>query len=170
MASDGRVAGGLERVPEQAPQSGAQLGSSQGSKSDHSGKVTIAGLAQAAKDAVLAGVLHQARLLSSTDSAITLAFESEFIADQVRERMPALRATLQALGVGAVAVEIVVGALPATGAELPGRETLIEVEQRKLDEDREKRRQEALAHPARKMIDARFGGTWKDPVVDMEKE
>jgi ATP-binding cassette subfamily F protein uup len=29
------AAGGLERVPEQAPRSGAQLGSSQGSKSDH---------------------------------------------------------------------------------------------------------------------------------------
>jgi serine/threonine protein kinase/Tfp pilus assembly protein PilF len=35
-ANANATAGGLERVPEQAPRSGAQLGSSQGSKSDHS--------------------------------------------------------------------------------------------------------------------------------------
>ena len=45
-------------------------------------------------------------------------------------------------------------------------ETMIEVEQRKIDEDREQRRREALEHPARKMLDARFGGNWREPVID----
>ena len=49
---------------------------------------------------------------------------------------------------------------------VPATENLIEVEERKVDEDREQRRKEALEHPARKALDERFGGTWKDPIVD----
>ena len=59
------------------------------------------------------------------------------------------------------------GTIASKGAAL---HRLIEVEQRKADEDREKRRQEALGHPARKLIDEKLGGTWKDPVVDGESE
>jgi hypothetical protein len=126
-------------------------------------------LAEATTDVLLAGALHQARLLHWDAQKLSLGFETEFAADQVREKMQVLRATLQTLGVGTPAIEIVVGALPKT-AEVPGTETLIEVEQRKSDEDREKRKQEALDHPARKLIDEKLGGTWKDPVVDLEKD
>jgi len=49
---------------------------------------------------------------------------------------------------------------------VPATENLVEVEERKIDEDRERRRREALEHPMRKALDERFGGTWKDPIVD----
>jgi len=134
----------------------------------------IAQLAEATQDAVLAGALHQARLLGWDAKKLSLGFESDFIADQVREKLNALRGALQSLGAGAPAVEIVVGPLPARAAngavELPGTETLIEVEQRKQDADRERRLKEALEHPARKLVDEKLGGTWKDPVVDLEKD
>jgi hypothetical protein len=129
----------------------------------------IESLANAASEPILAGALHQARVLSWDDGKLSLGFESEFTADQVRDRMNGLRTALQAIGAGAPTVEIVVGPLPKS-EKLPGTETLIEVEQRKVDEDREKRRQEALSHPARKLIDEKLGGTWKDPVVDGESE
>jgi DNA polymerase III gamma/tau subunit len=114
-------------------------------------------------DPVLIGPLHQARVLSWDASKLSLGFESEFAADQVKERVQTLRNAID----GKIAIEIVVGPAPA-GGKLPGTETLIEVEQRKQDEDREKRRQEALEHPARKLIDDKLGGTWKEPVVDLE--
>jgi hypothetical protein len=114
--------------------------------------------------------LAQGRLLSLDDKKLSIAFDREFAAGEVRDRLPRLRDVLKQLWSRDVAVEVVVGALPPA-ASLPGTETLIEVEQRKLDDDREQRRQEALGHPARKLIDQKFSGaTWRDPVVDLDKE
>jgi DNA polymerase-3 subunit gamma/tau len=113
---------------------------------------------------VMLSPLAQARLLLLDEHKLSLGFEKEFAADGLRERLPQLRAALAKVTGRELAVEIVVG--PA--GELPGTETLIEVEQRKVDEDREKRRLEALQHPVRKKIDETFGGTWKEPVVDLE--
>ena len=113
--------------------------------------------------------LAQGRLLAWDERKLSVGFEREFAADGVRERLPQLRAALKQLTSKDLLVEIVVGAATA-GQPLPGTETLIEVEQRKIDEDREKRRREAIDHPVRKMIDEKFGGTWKEPVVDLEKD
>jgi DNA polymerase-3 subunit gamma/tau len=110
--------------------------------------------------------LAQARLLSWTDEHLRLGFDADFAAGQLRDKLAQLRSALKLLLGKDLAVEIVVGE-----AESAPTESLLEVEQRKVDEDREKRLKEALEHPARKMIDETFGGTWKDPVVDnVEKE
>ncbi len=122
-------------------------------------------------DPMLCG-LAQSRLLGMDDKKFSIGFDKDFAADGVRERLPQLRAALKALTGKELIVEIVVGAMPADSpSAMPGTETVIEVEQRKIDEEREQRRQEALGHPARKLIEEKFGGaTWKDPVVDLEKE
>ena len=106
--------------------------------------------------------LAQSRLLARDALHLSLGFDKEFTADRVRSRLPQLRAALKKVTGEDLAVEIIVG--PAT--YVPATENLIEVEERKVDEDREKRRREALEHPMRKALDERFGGTWKDPIVD----
>ena len=106
--------------------------------------------------------LAQSRLLARDAVHLSLGFDKEFTADRLRGRLPQLRAALQKVTGEDLAVEIIVG--PAT--HVPATENLIEVEERKVDEDRERRRKEALEHPARKALDDRFGGTWKDPIVD----
>jgi hypothetical protein len=106
--------------------------------------------------------LAQSRLLARDGVHLSLGFDKEFTADRLRQRLPQLRAALKRVTGEDLAVEIIVG--PAT--HVPATENLIEVEERKVDEDREKRRREALDHPARKALDDRFGGTWKDPIVD----
>jgi hypothetical protein len=93
---------------------------------------------------------------------LSLGFDKDFAANRLKERLPQLRAALKRVTGEDLAVEIIVG--PAE--HVAATENLIEVEERKTDEDRERRRQEALTHPARKALDERFGGTWKDPVVD----
>jgi hypothetical protein len=122
-------------------------------------------------DAMLSG-LAQGRLLGMDDKKISIGFDKEFTADGVKERLPQLRQALKTLTGKELAVEILIGPTsPDSPTALPGTETVIEVEQRKIDADREQRRQEALDHPVRKLIDEKFGGaTWKDPVVDLEKE
>jgi DNA polymerase III subunit gamma/tau len=110
--------------------------------------------------------LAQARLLSWTEEHLRLGFDGDFAAGQLKDKLAQLRAALKTLLGKDLAVEIVVGE-----ADSAPTESLLEVEQRKVDEDRGKRLKEALEHPARKMIDDKFGGTWKDPVVDnLEKE
>ncbi|HEY1585791.1 MAG TPA: DNA polymerase III subunit gamma/tau [Polyangia bacterium] len=106
--------------------------------------------------------LAQSRLLARDAVHLSLGFDKEFTADRLRGRLPQLRAALKKVTGEDLAVEIIVG--PAT--HVPATENLIEVEERKVDEDRERRRREALEHPARKALDDRFGGTWKDPIVD----
>jgi DNA polymerase-3 subunit gamma/tau len=106
--------------------------------------------------------LAQSRLLQRDAVHLSLGFDKDFAANRLRERLPQLRAALKKVTGDDLAVEIIVGAADA----LPATENLIEVEERKLDEDREQRRKEALEHPARKALDARFGGTWKEPIVD----
>ncbi|HEX6839387.1 MAG TPA: hypothetical protein VF334_22575, partial [Polyangia bacterium] len=106
--------------------------------------------------------MAQSRLLARDAVHLSLGFDKEFTADRLRSRLPQLRAAVKKVTGEDLAVEIIVG--PAT--HVPATENLIEVEERKVDEDREKRRREALEHPARKALDERFGGTWKDPVVD----
>jgi len=106
--------------------------------------------------------LAQSRLLARDAVHLSLGFDKEFTADRLRGRLPQLRAALKKVTGEDLAVEIIVG--PA--AHVPATENLIEVEERKVDEDRERRRREALEHPARKALDDRFGGTWKDPIVD----
>ena len=83
-------------------------------------------------------------------------------ADRLREQLAAAARRAQEGHGQDLAVEIIVGA----AEHVPATENLVEVEQRKIDEDRERRRREALEHPARKALDERFGGTWKDPIVD----
>ncbi len=107
--------------------------------------------------------LAQSRKIEWTDQKLTLGFDKDFAADGIRERVVQLRTALKTILGKELAVEIIVGALEPARSE-----TLIEVEQRKDDEDREKRRQEAITHPMRKAIDETFGGTWKDPVVDVD--
>jgi DNA polymerase-3 subunit gamma/tau len=110
--------------------------------------------------------LAQARLLrwpEGTDRVLSLGFDRSFPADTLRERLSSLRAAIRQLMGRDLDVELVVG----PSGPLPGTETLIEVEQRKLDEDRERRRREAIEHPARQLLDKTFGGTWKEPVVDL---
>ncbi|MCA1664290.1 MAG: hypothetical protein LC659_08490, partial [Myxococcales bacterium] len=106
--------------------------------------------------------LAQSRLLARDGVHLSLGFDKEFTADRLRDRLPQLRAALKKVTGEDLAIEIIVG--PA--AHVPATENLIEVEERKVDEDRERRRREALEHPARKALDDRFGGTWKDPIVD----
>jgi len=113
--------------------------------------------------------LAQARLLRWPDApdgdgrTLSLGFDRTFPADALRERLPSLRAAIRQLMGRDLELELVVG----PSGPLPGTETLIEVEQRKLDEDRERRRREAIEHPARQLLDKTFGGTWKEPVVDL---
>jgi DNA polymerase III subunit gamma/tau len=106
--------------------------------------------------------LAQSRLLARDNVHLSLGFDKDFAANRLKERLPQLRAALKKVTGEDLAVEIIVG--PAE--HVPATENLVEVEERKVDEDREQRRQEALEHPARKAVDARFGGTWKDPIVD----
>jgi len=101
-----------------------------------------------------------------TADKLTIAFDAEFAADSMRERIDVLRDGIKDLLGTAPAIEIIVGSTE----DVTRTENLIEVEQRKIDEDREKRRRESLEHPVRKALDERFGGTWKDPVVDFDKE
>ena len=115
----------------------------------------------------LLSALAACRLIKRDEVQLVLGIESELQAQFVRERLPRLRAALKKVTGQEPAVQIIVG--PAE--HVPATENLIEVEERKHDEDREQRRREALEHPARKALDARFGGTWKDPIVDnLEKE
>lgn len=113
-------------------------------------------------DALLRDLAHS-RLLARDAVHISLALDNAFHADSLKERLPRLRDALKKVTGEDLAVEIIVG--PAA-ERVPATENLVEVEERKLDEDRERRRVEALEHPARKALDARFGGTWKDPIVD----
>jgi DNA polymerase-3 subunit gamma/tau len=111
--------------------------------------------------------LAQARLLVWDETQLRLGFESEFVAGQLKDKLPQVRAAIKAITGRDLAVEIVVG----VAGEAAPTESLLELEQRKTDEDRERRKKEALEHPARKMIDEKFGGTWKEPIVDnLEKE
>jgi DNA polymerase-3 subunit gamma/tau len=110
--------------------------------------------------------LHQGRCVEMTPDKLTIAFDADFAADMIRERMDTLRKAVTELLGKTPAIEIIVGSTE----DVTRTENLIEVEARKVDEDREKRRRESLEHPVRKALDERFGGTWKDPVVDLDKE
>jgi DNA polymerase III subunit gamma/tau len=108
--------------------------------------------------------IAQSRLLARDAVHLSLGFDSDFAANRLRERLPQLRAAIKKTTGEDLAIEIIVGA--AEGMPAAATETMIEVEERKLDEDREQRRREALEHPARKGLDARFGGNWREPVID----
>ena len=111
-------------------------------------------------------VLSQGRCVEFSAERLAIAFDREFDADVLRDRVDALRETVKALTGTSPAIEIIVGSTE----DVTRTETLIEVEQRKVDEDRERRRKESLDHPVRKALDQRFGGTWKEPVVDLTPE
>jgi DNA polymerase-3 subunit gamma/tau len=124
---------------------------------------TFVELLEAVMDAdPLLADLAQSRLLARDNVHISLGFDKDFSANRLRERLPQLRSALKKVTGEDLAVEIIVG--PAE--HVAATENMVEVEERKVDEDREKRRKEALEHPARKALDDRFGGTWKDPIVD----
>jgi DNA polymerase III gamma/tau subunit len=110
----------------------------------------------------LLGPLAHTRLLAQDDVHLSLGLEKEFHADRLREQLPRLRAALKKVTGKDLAVEIIVG----PPEQVAATENLVEVEDRKVDEDRERRRREALEHPMRKALDDRFGGTWRDPIVD----
>jgi hypothetical protein len=84
------------------------------------------------------------------------------VCSAVRERLPLLRTALQTITGRELTLTVIVGA----PEDVTRTATLIEVEQRKLDEDRERRLRESLDHPVRKALDEQFGGSWRDPVVD----
>ena len=111
-------------------------------------------------------VLSQGRCVEFTPTSLRLAFDREFDADGMRERLDVLRGVLAEVLGQAPDIEITVG----SHEDVTRTETLIEVEARKVVEDREVRRRESLDHPVRKALDERFGGTWKEPVVDLDKE
>ena len=122
-------------------------------------------------DAILArgprlSVLSQSRCVSFTPEHLAIAFDREFDADVMRERIDSLRDAMKELLGASPTIEIIVGSTE----DVTHTETLIEVEQRKVDDDREKRRLESIEHPVRKELDERFGGTWREPVVDLDKE
>jgi DNA polymerase III gamma/tau subunit len=118
------------------------------------------------REARLSG-LALARLACLDAKSLLIAFDKEFDADQVRGRIDLLKTTVKAVLGRELAIDIRVGAIEDATAT----ETLIEVEQRMVDEDRDRRYKEAIDHPIRKVLDEQFGGTWKDPVVDnVDKE
>ncbi len=108
--------------------------------------------------------LAQARLLEWTDSRLRLAFEREFAADGMRERLPLLSAQLVRVLGKSLAVEIVVGATPESEPSL--LPSLLEAAQTATDSEQADRQREALKHPMRRVIDEKFGGTWREPVLD----
>ena len=111
-------------------------------------------------------VLSQGRCVEFTPEKLTLAFDREFDADGMRDRLEVLRSVLAEVLGKPPDIQITVG----SQEDVTRTETLIEVEARKVVEDRESRRRESLDHPVRKALDERFGGTWKEPVVDLEKD
>jgi DNA polymerase-3 subunit gamma/tau len=110
-------------------------------------------------------VLSQGRCVEHSPDRLAITFDRDFDADALRERVALLRETVLAITSTSPTIEIIVG----SAEDVTRTETLIEVEQRRVDEDRERRRQESLEHPVRKALDQRFGGTWKEPVVDLDQ-
>jgi DNA polymerase-3 subunit gamma/tau len=106
--------------------------------------------------------LAQGRLVSWKGTELTIGFDRDFAADGVRERLPLLRSALHTITGRELTLAVIVGA----AEDVTRTATLIEVEQRKIDEDRERRVRESLEHPVRKTLDEQFGGSWRDPVVD----
>ena len=111
-------------------------------------------------------VLAQSRCLSFDKQKLSLTFDRDFDADAMRDKIDLLREVLTAVLGQAPAIEIIVG----SSEDVTRTETLIEVESRKVDEDRDRRRKESLDHPMRKALDDRFGGTWREPVVDLDRD
>jgi hypothetical protein len=108
----------------------------------------------------LLGALAQGRLLEWGDEQLVIGFDADFAAEVVRERLPSLREALLALLKRPFEVELVV-------THRKGAATLLEVEQQRQAQDREQRRQEALSHPARQLLEQAFGGIWQEPVVEL---
>ena len=90
-------------------------------------------------------MLAQGRCLAFDKDKLTIGFDREFDAEALRDRLDALREALTEILGAAPAIEIIVG----SAEDVTRTETLIEVEARKLDEDRELRRRESLRRATR---------------------
>ncbi len=95
--------------------------------------------------------LALSRLVARDQRRLSIAFDKEFDAEQVRARLPQLRAALKQATGADLEIEIAVAASGGGGAE-----TLVEAEQRKVAEERQRRVQEALDHPMRKKLEQEF--------------
>ncbi|MSP61497.1 MAG: DNA polymerase III subunit gamma/tau [Myxococcales bacterium] len=105
-------------------------------------------------------VLLHGKEVSFAPPKLVVAFKNGFEATQAREKLPdALPLIQELLGVATV-VEIVEG----TGHE----PSAIEAEDQRALDERAKKRQEAIDHPARKLIAKQFGDgvTFKEPEVE----
>jgi DNA polymerase III gamma/tau subunit len=96
------------------------------------------------EEAPLLAVLAQSRLVARDATKLSLGFDNDFHATQLKDRLPQLRAALKKITGEDLAVEVIIGPTET----LPVTENIVEVEERHLDEDREKRRHEAITHPA----------------------
>ncbi len=103
-------------------------------------------------------IFLQGQELEYAPPRIRVAFAKGFDTDQAKERLPTVQPIIDELLGGRITVEIVTGAGVAPSA--------IEAEDQRLKQDRERRRQEALDHPARKLVAERFGDVqFKEPEV-----
>ena len=109
-------------------------------------------------------ILAQSRLVEWSESKLVVTFDGDFAAEGLRERLPQFKQAIKQVSGKELAIEITVGA-QGMRKEIAS-ESLLEVEQRKVEDERDVRRKEALDHPARRILDEKFGGTWKDPVLD----
>jgi DNA polymerase-3 subunit gamma/tau len=89
---------------------------------------------------------------------IVVAFKNTFEADQARDKLAEALPHMKEIFGAAVTVEIQEG-----GGKAP---SALEADDLRIKADRDKRRQEALDHPARKLVADRFGEvTFKEPEV-----
>ena len=105
-------------------------------------------------------VFLQAREVEFAPPRIRIAFEKVFDAEQARDKLPDARAIVRELCGADATLEVVEGAGHAPSA--------IEAEEARAREDRERRKKEALDHPARKLLTAELGDdlTFKEPEVE----
>jgi hypothetical protein len=108
------------------------------------------------------------RALSWDDQRLVIGFESQFSADQVRDKLPQLHRILaEDLGLP-FRVEVQVAAAPPQSEQARAAESLVDAEARKKSDDRARRRREAIEHPARKLITEVFGDdvTFQEPELE----
>lgn len=117
----------------------------------------------------LAAPLSVGRPVVFDDERLALAFDrrDRFQADQVRDKLPQLRALVREVLGFEPRIEVEVIDDPNSAARAQA-ESLVEAEQRKASEDRAQRRREALEHPARKLISEVFGDgvTFSEPEME----
>ncbi len=97
------------------------------------------------------------RAISWDDERLVIGFDSQYAADQVREKLTQLNRLLSEDLGQPYRVEVQVALSDQKGVRTRADETLVESEARKATEDRSQRRREAIEHPARKLVTEVFG-------------